>query len=229
MVWGAIGLNFKSPLILVNDSINALEYQHIIQRSQVIESMNAMHGPNCWVFQDDGASPHRAKSTRQFLDHQCMTLSSGLHWPAHSPDLNVIENVWAIMKSEIGKFNCQTPEDLWVIAQAAWDHISIELVNNLISDFQCRLRSVEVLAGQSLNGHREVHEMLSSGMYTIEDIIQMRKQEGVNLLQFKFHSWNFFRDQSWVGKTCDEMLNDSMEIIQYLPEPLRCMMKITED
>jgi hypothetical protein len=81
-----------------------------------------------------------------------------------------------------------------MIAQLAWDSISLELVNTLMYDFHSRLQSVEVLDGQSLNGHREVHEMLSSGRYTVDDITQMRKQEDMNLLQFKCDSWTFFRD-----------------------------------
>jgi hypothetical protein len=111
MVWGAIGPHYKSPLISVKGSMNALEYQNIIRQSGVIEDMDRRYGKHSWVCQEDGASPDRAKSTRQFLAPQCMTLASGLHWPAHRPDLNVIANVWAIVKSEIGKCNCQKPED----------------------------------------------------------------------------------------------------------------------
>jgi transposase len=229
MVWGAIGFNFKSALILVNGSIDALQYQAIIAQSGVIAQMDALYGVNCWVFQDDGASPHRAKSTRQFLAQQCLTLSSNLHWPAHSPDLNVIENVWAIMKSEIGQCHCETPEDLWRVAQEAWEHISIELVNNLIASFQYRLQCVQALGGQSLNGHREVQQMLSTGKYTIEQIIEMRKQESRSLLEFKCYSWDFFRDQLWVGKRYEEMIHESMAIVQKLPEPLQCMMTLTND
>jgi hypothetical protein len=80
----------------VHGHLNVDQYQVMIAASGVIELMNARHGQNCWVFQHDGASSHRAKTTKQFLEPLCLTLSSEFHWPANNPDLNVIENLWAI-------------------------------------------------------------------------------------------------------------------------------------
>jgi hypothetical protein len=80
--------------------LNADQYQAMIAASDVIELINARHGQKGWVFQHDGASPHRAKITRQFLEPLCLTVLSDFHWPANSPDLNVIENLQAILSGE---------------------------------------------------------------------------------------------------------------------------------
>jgi hypothetical protein len=93
MVWGAIARDFKSPLMRIEGTLNADGYKTLITNSHVIEDMKRRYGKKAWLFQDDGASVHRAKKSRAFLAEQCYTLSSTLHWPPHSPDLNVIENL----------------------------------------------------------------------------------------------------------------------------------------
>jgi hypothetical protein len=88
MVWGAIAKDFKSPLMRIQGHLDSQQYQLMIHHSGVIRDMNMQHGVNSWVFQHDGASPHRARTTRDFLAPLCLTLASDLHWPANSPDLN---------------------------------------------------------------------------------------------------------------------------------------------
>jgi hypothetical protein len=220
MVWGAISRNYKSPLIRVEGSINAVRYQMVIAESYVIESMNSRYGVNGWVFQHDGASPHRAKTTKQFLDDRCLTLSSQRHWPAHSPDLNVIENLWAKLKSGMGGRECQTPDALWHLAQEAWDKISYDEVNHLINDFEARLRAVEALGGQSLNGHRDVQQLLRSGC-TVETITEMRAQETASVERFIHFSSQFFEPEQWTGLPCEAKIEDSFNIIEILPNAMR--------
>ena len=48
------------------------------------------HGPNV-TFMHDNARPHSAAITRQFLATNNV---NALEWPANSPNLNPIEQVW---------------------------------------------------------------------------------------------------------------------------------------
>ena len=49
------------------------------------------------MVQQDNARPHVSKMTTAFLESRIKTLK----WPAHSPDLSPIENVWKLLKDII--------------------------------------------------------------------------------------------------------------------------------
>ena len=157
MVWGAIGFNFKSNLIRITGTLNAEGYQHLLENSGVFEKLNEQYGTNAYVFQQDGARPHTATSTVQFLQkHGVLILPKSLHWPAMSPDLNVIENFWAILKSSMN-YDVITDEDsLYNEALRVWNGVTVETVNAMISDFHPRLHACLAVQGECLNRHKRV-------------------------------------------------------------------------
>jgi hypothetical protein len=220
MVWGGIARNYKSPLIRVEGNLNADRYIELVNASGVITMMNSQFGSNAWVFQDDGASAHRAKKARAFLAQHCFTLSTDLHWPAHSPDLNVIENMWGILKDKMIISNCKTPDDLWNEAKRVWDAIPIEVVNKLIDSFHLRLRAVAALDGKSLNGHQKVQSMLKGG-HSVPEIREMMKEENRLLQRFLEESQSLFELESWKIDNLTDRTVSSFEIIELLPEAIR--------
>ncbi len=61
------------------------------------------------VFQQDNAKPHPAAITTAWL---CSRRARMLNWPACSPDLSPIENIWCIIKWEIHQRRQQTLQQL---------------------------------------------------------------------------------------------------------------------
>jgi hypothetical protein len=220
MVWGGITRNYKSPLMRVEGILNADGYIELVNASGVIAAMNSQFGLNAWVFQDDGASAHRAKKARAFLAQCCFTLSTDLHWPAHSPDLNVIENIWGILKDKMIVSNCKTPDDLWNEAKRVWEAIPITVVNNVIDSFHERLRAVSALDGKSLNGHQKVQSMVKGG-HSVPEIREMRKEENRLIQRFLNESQSLFELESWEIENSIDRKVTSIKIIQLLPEAIR--------
>ena len=77
------------------------------------------------------ARPHKAKVTQQWLEDnniQCF------EWPANSPNLNPIENLWAELKRRLGEYE-SPPEgilQLWSRVQEVWNGFGEDYCQKLI-------------------------------------------------------------------------------------------------
>jgi transposase len=61
--------------------------------------------------------------------------------PPHSPDLNAIENMWAILKKRLRRRR-RTPsseEELWEAIQEEWEGIPIRVVTKLVQGMPKRV------------------------------------------------------------------------------------------
>ena len=52
-------------------------------------------------------------------------------WPAESPDLNIIENMWTKLKKKIGKNNPISKNELCQIVQREWYAIPNDYIVNI--------------------------------------------------------------------------------------------------
>ncbi|MBW0567071.1 hypothetical protein O181_106786 [Austropuccinia psidii MF-1] len=79
------------------------------------------------LLMDDNAPIHTAQASTNWRNwHDIIKLN----WPAHSPDLNPIENVWKVMKSQISKlYQPQTVEELRHAIDAVWTNFHANLLN----------------------------------------------------------------------------------------------------
>lgn len=144
-VWGIISSRGLGPLVLVQGRMNSEQYCRRIIRGEVVQYMDA--NPDL-LYQQDNASIHRSRYTQDFIRRCGFPLLNG--WPAKSPDLSLIENVWHDLKRELdGKIEDITGRDkkgqLFDKVSEAWDILrnkGPEAVINLYDSMPRRIKWV---------------------------------------------------------------------------------------
>ena len=141
MVWGAIDREGGGVMCFVEGHINAERYIEVLTTTLLpyLDAMPVVRASHA-VFQQDNAPPHRANQTVAFL-HECgLTVP---RWPAYSPDLNPIENVWAIMKRAVRKQGPRTLPELRDAVRNAWVRVvTPQLCRRLYDSMPARVRGV---------------------------------------------------------------------------------------
>ena len=96
---------------------------------------------NNFVFQDDNAPAHRARTITNNLEQQGV---EHLEWPAVSPDMNPIENVWAEMTHYMNNLDVG-PTNLLELRQViddAWHNIAVQTLASLVKSMPRRLETL---------------------------------------------------------------------------------------
>ena len=98
-----------------------------------------------FIFQQDNAKPHTSRKTMTYFDELAIDETLYLmEWPAQSPDLNPIENLWSIFDQRVGERTMLTDNELWEILEKTWDEISkdAKLLRSLIDSMPHRIKAV---------------------------------------------------------------------------------------
>ncbi len=129
MIWAAISYAGVGPLCFLKFTVNAAIYQDILEHF-MLPSADKFYGDVDFIFQQDLAPAHTAKGTKSwFIDHGVTVLD----WPANSPGLNPIENLWGNVKRKMRDTRPNNADDLKATVKATWAFITPEQCHRLIA------------------------------------------------------------------------------------------------
>ena len=145
MVWGCIGPNGVGRLVVCDRSINSDYYIEILEKNLKL-SVEQIYGDqeHPFIFQQDNAPCHASKKTMDYFKQRNVML---LPWPAQSPDINIIENVWHFMKTLLRRDPPRSKDQLIENLFQIWDSIPRDFLRKLYDSLPRRLCAIKSCLG----------------------------------------------------------------------------------
>lgn len=81
--------------------LNGEQYVEILETVMTPYVAEVFEGRN-WVFQEDRSPIHTSRLVREWEENNLEELrGTQIDWPSKGADMNLIENVWAVMKRKL--------------------------------------------------------------------------------------------------------------------------------
>ena len=143
--WGGFCARGKTSLFCFQCIMDGKFYVKILENH--LGEINKMLGKK-WRLQQDNDPKHTSRITKEFLtDH----VPKVMDWPSCSPDLNPIENLWAIVKGNVEKRMPKNLKDLEKFMTEEWNAIPESVLNNLVNSMRRRCELVIENNGERIN------------------------------------------------------------------------------
>ena len=143
MIWGCISFKgLYKVLVFDKGSIDGVRY-----RKEVVpliqQAVDKQQAQSLWqqesVVMQDNAAIHTAKATLALFKDKRLVL---LDWPANSPDLNPIENIWSLVKYRVGLHFPTTKEEIVRAIHIEWGKLTIADIARCCQSIRERCQAV---------------------------------------------------------------------------------------
>lgn len=150
-VWGGVSAQGHTRLFIYDDDMTGPKYLDVL--TKVKPDFDKIFGSRNrgWTFVHDGASAHKARATNEWLEENVPNhIKSGPHgeWPANSPDLNPIEQVWGYMKTQLERSKPRSIPALKRKIKQIWANVDEDFVPKQADGIGKRLKSIIQSGGE---------------------------------------------------------------------------------
>lgn len=144
MIWGAMTSKGVIDIVFLEGKLNAEKYINVLNK-QITAIQQVMKGTN-WIFQQDNSPVHTARLVMSWFQTHNIKV---LQWPAVSPDLNIIENLWGYLAREVYANGRQFQDrtELKNAILTCWKKIPLNLITNLYKSMPERIFNIILKKG----------------------------------------------------------------------------------
>ena len=147
-VWGVIGRKLKFIVRLKTGRLTAETYKRQCLMPLVAYLKAAGISTKDFVLQLDGETAMNAGNGMDYLESKGIRVLVG--WPARSPDLSGIENMWAIVQKRVDSHGPDGIDELWQFVKQEWDAIPASEVEALVASFPRRCKRCIAGGGKTI-------------------------------------------------------------------------------
>ena len=143
MLWGCMAASGVGNLVKIEGTMNSLQYLRILQENLTSSAEKLGLGSN-FVFQQDNDPKHASRLLKEYFTENALDV---LEWPSQSPDLNVIEHLWAYVKKKYHESPSTTKCGMYAKLLDIWNNIPPTVTRNLVNSVYRRFESVIAAKG----------------------------------------------------------------------------------
>ena len=137
-VWGCFAAHAVGVLHKVEGILEQHQFNSILE-NQLLPSTEKLFPDGFYYFQQDNDPKHTSNMNKEWLADNIPHL---LSWPAQSPDLNPIENLWSILDQRLKTRKVNTEAELLECLIEGWNALEPELLTRLIDSMPRRIEAV---------------------------------------------------------------------------------------
>ena len=113
----------------------------------LIENADTLY-PDGWKLQEDNSSIHRSKFSVAYKEFRGIR---SIDWPSNSPDLNPIENLWAVLKHRVQVRAPNTIYEMERYIKMEWETFDPVFLANFTSSMKRRCNLAIDSSGKKIN------------------------------------------------------------------------------
>ena len=133
--WGCIHSTGIGLCKTYEGRVDRFEYKNILETCLIPSMETFTTSSEQLIFQQDNAPAHRSQLIEQYLNNKQIKT---LKWPARSPDLNLIENIWSYVDRELIKKKITSKAKLKEEIEHIWKIIPNSLIESLYKSMKTR-------------------------------------------------------------------------------------------
>jgi transposase len=143
--WGGFCVKGKTSLFCFRCKMDGKFYTEILEK-HIPEVKNMLKGK--WRLQQDNDPKHTSRIAKKFLNDNVPAV---MDWPSNSPDLNPIENLWAIVKTNVERCMPKDIGELERFMSDEWNQIPDSYLISLVESMPRRCKEVIEKNGERIS------------------------------------------------------------------------------